>query len=212
MFKFKQFCIRQVNSKQFEYLTIIARVLLSFIFISYGIGKLTGGQFGISDEKLLTPISKLDLFDVGWFLFDHQPFKAFVGISQLVCSIFLLWNRTVVIGAFMFIPIVLNILIIDLTIMPNDMAIAFVRRLFVYIVLNLVILIHYRSQILNALAQLTNGTNMKFQYNWLAYLLVPFFAILLEFMDAVIYLIVNYTTHLQESIADVGEILQQIVK
>ncbi|MFC7525545.1 hypothetical protein ACFQRK_16395 [Parapedobacter sp. GCM10030251] len=76
-------------------------------------------------QELATPIQELSLFKIAWYLFDHQPFKIFIGISQIVASLLLLFNRTMVIGALMLVPIVANILIIDLTIMPYAFKLAF---------------------------------------------------------------------------------------
>jgi uncharacterized membrane protein YphA (DoxX/SURF4 family) len=41
------------------------RILLACVFISYGIGKLLGGQFGgLTQEELYTPIGELSLFKI----------------------------------------------------------------------------------------------------------------------------------------------------
>ena len=69
-------------------------------------------------NKMTDAIQDLSLSKIAWHLFHHQPFKIFIGISQIVAALLLLYNRTMVIGALMLIPIVANILIIDLTIMP----------------------------------------------------------------------------------------------
>ena len=130
----------QINkAKFFDYFIIIARFLLAIIFIMYGYSKLTEGQFGLSNEMLEKPIKELNLMQIRWYIFDKQPFKFFIGISQIICGILLLINRTVLIGAIIFLPIALNILIIDLTIMPTQMANAFAFRLGFYIILDLLI-------------------------------------------------------------------------
>jgi len=47
------------NSKHFSYFILAARVLLAWTFIRYGYSKLMGGQFGLSEEELITPIGEL---------------------------------------------------------------------------------------------------------------------------------------------------------
>lgn len=73
-------CLR---SKIFDYLIIVIRFLLAVIFISYGYGKLTEGQFGLTIQELQKPVKELNLLQIGWYLFDQQPFKFFIGISQM---------------------------------------------------------------------------------------------------------------------------------
>lgn len=81
------------------------RILLFIIFMNYGIGKLSGGQFGnLTTQELNTPIKDLSLFKIGWYLFDHQPFKAFIGISQIIAACLLLFNRTYLIGLLILTP------------------------------------------------------------------------------------------------------------
>lgn len=88
------------KDKRWDYFILTARFLLAWTFLSYGYGKLTAGQFGISEAELATPLQDLSLFRVSWYLFDHEPFKTFIGISQVLCALLLLVNRTVLIGAF----------------------------------------------------------------------------------------------------------------
>ena len=153
------------KSKNFDYLIIVIRFLLAIIFISYGYGKLTEEQFGLTTEELQTPIKELKLLQIGWYLFDQQPFKFFIGVSQIICGIILLINRTVLIGAVLFLPIVINILIIDLTIMPKAMANAFAIRLIFYIFLDSLIFLHYKKQIIEPIILLRKLSTCTLQMN-----------------------------------------------
>lgn len=150
------------------------RILLAFIFLSYGTSKLLGGQFGnLTAQESATPIQDLSLFKIAWYLFDHQPFKIFIGISQIIASLLLLYNRTMIIGALMFIPIVANILIIDLTIMPYGFKLAFFFRLTAYICYIGLLLWHYRRHLGPAWRQITAICAMRFPpQKKIAYLLV----------------------------------------
>ena len=132
-------------------LLLSIRILFFFIFISYGLGKLFGGQFGnLTEQELNTPIKDLSLFKVGWYLFDHQPFKAFIGISQIIAACLLLFNRTFIIGLLILTPIVANILIIDLTIMPSGFQVSFFFRLIFYLFYIAFVIFHYRKSLLPA--------------------------------------------------------------
>lgn len=180
--------------KIFDYFIIVSRFLLAIVFIQYGYSKLTQGQFGLSEEELAKPIKELSLMQVGWFLFDQQPFKAFIGVSQIICGILLLLNRTVLIGALLFLPIAINILIIDLTIMPKESANPFTGRFIFYILLDLLILYHYRIQAINASQIITQNTEPKFEYKIWLYLIVPVLALILEFTPALPALLYGFIT------------------
>ena len=141
--------LTMVTKKELKELAILGiRTLFFVVFMSYGIGKLTGGQFGnLTQEELNTPIKDLSLFKVGWYLFDHQPFKAFIGISQIIAALLLLFNRTYIIGLLIFLPIITNILIIDLTIMPYGFKVAFFFRLTFYLLYIALILFHFKKSL-----------------------------------------------------------------
>ena len=104
-----------MKAKFWDYLILCARVLIAWTLIGYGWSKLTGNQFGLSAEQLSAPVKDLGLFKLSWFLFDHEPFKSFVGTSQIIAGLLLLYNRTLILGALLSIPILANILIIDIT-------------------------------------------------------------------------------------------------
>ncbi|MBT2622206.1 DoxX family membrane protein [Chryseobacterium sp. ISL-6] len=173
------------KAKIFDYFILVIRFLLAYTFIRYGYSKLTDGQFGLNENELLQPIKDLNLMKVGWYLFSFQPFSYFIGVSQILCAIFLLFNRTVLLGALLFLPIAANILIIDLTIMPKQMANAFAFRLSFYILLDLLIFYHYREKVINAFKSLTSGIKFKFKHHFSLYLLLPLFALVLEFSSAI---------------------------
>lgn len=205
--------IRNIDkSKVFDYFIIISRFLLAITFIRYGYSKLTQGQFGLSEEELAKPVKELSLMQIAWFLFDQQPFKAFIGISQIVCGILLLLNRTVLIGALLFLPIAVNILIIDLTIMPGGLAGPFTGRFIFYILLDLLILYHYRTQTINASQIITQNTKPKFKHKIWLYLIVPFVALMLEFPPFLPGLLYGFITKPQEMWSLIKETINSISK
>jgi len=180
--------------KIFDYFIIVSRFLLAIVFIQYGYSKLTQGQFGLSVEELAKPVKELSLMQIGWFLFDQQPFKAFIGVSQIICGILLLLNRTVLIGALLFLPIAINILIINLTIMPKGLANPLTGRFILYILLDLLIFYHYRIQTINACQVITQKTKPKFKHKIWLYLIVPVLALILEFTPALPALLHGFIT------------------
>ena len=170
-----------MNRKQklWTYFLLTARFLLAWIFIRYGWGKLTGGQFGVSEEELLKPLKDTSLFRLSWYLFDHQPFKAFVGIGQLICGILLLFRRTALLGAFIFIPIALTILIIDISFMNAFMARAFTYRFVYYFILLALILYSYKDQLLKMIPLVFQKSKTPEKFPIWAYLILPVLAFIL---------------------------------
>lgn len=189
-----------IRKEQLSDLTILSiRLLLAIIFISYGTGKLLGGQFGnLTETELTTPIKDLSLFKVAWYLFDHQPFKIFIGISQIAASLMLLYNRTMVIGALMLIPIIANILIIDLTIMPYGFKVAFGFRLTAYLCYIGLLLLYYKNDLFPAWRTIASIKPLRYaNHRTASYLLVIILVPTLEFAPALLKMIYFATTHPQ---------------
>ena len=155
---------------------------------------------------MTTPLKDLSLFKLSWYLFDHEPFKTFIGTSQIICGILLLINRTALIGAFLFLPIATTILIIDLSFMPPALVQGFTWRLTFYILLDFLILWHYKDRLKIIWESIWSNMSTKFKYRYWAYLLLPFFAVGLE----VIGMIPQILTQLIINPTDTIESLTQI--
>jgi uncharacterized membrane protein YphA (DoxX/SURF4 family) len=202
------------KDRLWDYLILVSRVLLAWTFLRYGFSKLTGGQFGVTEAEMTTPLKDLSLFKVSWFLFDQEPFKSFIGVSQLICGTLLLVNRTALVGAFMFLPIVTAILVIDLSFMPEGLAFSFAWRLSFYILLDLLIIWHYREQVRSIWEFALKKVTTKFKYPWWAYFILPIAAIGLEIVGALpkilVYLITDPAETL-ESLTRIPELIEQLI-
>lgn len=175
--------MKRISKRQlWEYFILTARFWLAIILIGYSIAKLTGLQFYINPELLGEKVQDANLFQLSWFLADHQPFKFFIAGSQIIAGSFLIFNRTAVIGAFMAIPIWLNILIWDISFMDKLMAITFACRISFYLILTGLILWFYKDKIIAAFQSITQQTVWKFNKSVLLYLSLPFAGFALEFV------------------------------
>ncbi len=174
------------QAQLYDYFILSARVLIAWTLMSYGWSKITVGQFGISAEEMGTPVKELSLFRLSWYLFGHEPFNSFVGISQIVAALLLLYNRTTLLGVLLSIPILANILIIDLTYLKMP---GFYWRLSYYLLLDALILWHYKGRMIAAFNALVSGMSTRFKFPIWAYLILPLIAILLEIAGAVPQLI-----------------------
>lgn len=164
--------------RRWDYFILTARVLLAGIFLGYGVGKLVGLQFGVTPEILAQPLGQVSLAHLAWYCFDHQPFSAYIGVSQILASLGLLWNRTALLGALLLLPIAVTILVIDLTYLRQ--MVAFQYMLPFYIGLIFLILAHYRARMLVVVRALTQGVTTRFTYPWWGYCLLPLTAGLLS--------------------------------
>ena len=177
------------KAQLWDYFILIARIWLGIILIQYGYSKLIDGQFGVTKATMDLPLKEVDLFRLSWYLADHEPFKSFVGISQIIVAILLAYNRTVILGAFMAIPIWLNILMWDMTFM--GLYTPFSIRIPFYLLLTFLILWHYKDKVLFAIRNFISGTTTRFKYPFWAYLLLPVFGFCLEMVGAIPIAIIN---------------------
>ena len=203
---------RITKEKYLDYFILVARFLIGWTFLHYGYSKMTDGQFGITPTDLGTPIKDLSLFRVSWYLFDHQPFKTFIGVSQIICGALLIINRTAIIGAFMFLPIVITILIIDLSFMPPSMAISFAWRLSFYILLDLLILWHYKEKMIVIWNSIGKNVSTKFKYPIWAYLIIPIAAIGFEIVFMFFRLVTNLIAYPAKTIEGILKIPELIIE
>jgi hypothetical protein len=171
------------KAQLWDYFILIARIWLAYRLLSYGYSKLIDGQFGVSEATLNLPLKEVGLFNLSWYLADHEPFKSFIGVSQMIAGALLIYNRTVILGAFISIPIWINILMWDMTFM--GLYTGFTVRIPFYLLLTFLILWHYKDKILPAIQNFINGTTTRFKYPFWAYLLLPIFGLFLELIGGI---------------------------
>jgi hypothetical protein len=173
-----------------DYFILVARIWLAYTLLRYGWSKLIGGQFYVTEATLHQPLKDIDLFRVSWYLAGHEPFNSFVGISQILTAGLLIFNRTAIIGAFMSIPIWINILMWDMTFMA--LYTGFTVRISFYLLLTFLIIWHYKDKVLFALQTLIKGTSTRFKFPIWAYLLIIPFGFLLKVIGGIPIAIIYY--------------------
>ena len=179
------------KDQYWAYFLLAARVLLAWTLFRYGWAKLTEDQFGVDEKTMNLPLKEVGLFRLSWYLADHQPFKAFIGFSQIVRAIVLSINRTTLLGAFISIPIWLNILMWDMTFMEG-FTIAFTFRLSFYLLLTGLLIYQAKSQALPALQTITSRESSLIKFPLWAYLFLPIAAIGVEIIGAIPNAILSY--------------------
>lgn len=171
-----------------DFMILALRWYLAYYMFDYGIGKLSGEQFGVHDPRILDmPVKQVDRFFLAWHLFGlSRPFNVIVGIFQVIGGLLIVINRTAVIGALFLLPIIANIFLIDLAFTTNVFGAALTIRLACMILSNFIILYYYRQKLIIAFNALTTGAGTRFKYKWWVYILLLPIGLLLDFAWGVI--------------------------
>ncbi|MFT5849087.1 MAG: hypothetical protein ACJARX_001548 [Psychroserpens sp.] len=147
-----------IKSKLKEIFELVLRQCVFIILNIYAISKLLGGQFymnGKLPEQIAdTTLGEASGFSLAWTFMGHSYFYIlFVGITQLIGAWFLLWNKTKLIGVFILIPIMVNIIIFDIIFL--DVYPALANAIIIFLIL-ILILFFNKVRIIDAIKRLTN--------------------------------------------------------
>ena len=197
------------KAQLWDYFILTARVLLACTFLNYGYSKLVGGQFGLTPAQAALPAAQLGLFKLSWYLFDQEPFKSFVGVSQMMAGLLLLWNRTALLGALLLLPIAATVLVIDITYIKM---VGFYWRLSYYIGLIFLILWHYRDRMRIVWQALTRGVTTRFTYPWWAYLLLPLAAIGADLLGAMPSVLLQFLRQPSQTWHSLTQLIAEVYK
>lgn len=134
--------------RQKEFMVILTRLFLGYLFLSAGLCKLTHGHFG----QIMGP----PLLEDALAKYGLRLFVQFVAVSQVVCGMLLMSQRFSTIGAVMLLP--MNVSIIAVTISMNWTGTPYVNAVFT--LMNVLLLI-YDWHKLKILLQPTNITTVR---------------------------------------------------
>jgi uncharacterized membrane protein YphA (DoxX/SURF4 family) len=178
------------RAKVIDFLVLALRWYLAFYMIDYGISKLTGNQFGVFNDAIANkPMNQVGKFYVAWYLFGmDRSFDVFTGLAQIAGGLLIVYNRTLLIGALVLLPILTQIFIIDLAYTTDQFGYVLPIRLGGMVISDVLIMIYYRERIIKALQALVNQTSTKFSYKWWVFLLMPIVGLMMDFVIAIITL------------------------
>lgn len=98
-----------------ERIELAISVYVAFYLLVYGSAKLMKGQFVFEGEMLERPVGELSGFELTWVFFGHSVYYAYIiGITQIIGAILLFPRKTRVFGALILIPILVNIVLVDI--------------------------------------------------------------------------------------------------
>lgn len=145
---------------QFE---LAIRIYVFLMISLYGLGKIAGGQFHrrghLTETLAQTPLSEVGSFDLAWTFFGYSnAYILFIGLSQLIGGFMLLFERTKLIGVAALIPILLNIIVVDVCYAISPGALLSATT---YLLLTLLIVWFNREKVIAALQALTRSPDQS---------------------------------------------------
>lgn len=123
-------------------LEFACRLYVFFFMGAYGLAKVIGGQFyipgSIPPEVEMIPISQTSNFDLAWvFMGRSYGYMLYIGLAELLGAMLLLFNKSKLIGTFILIPIIVNVIVFDIFFLDQFGALA---SAFIYFFMLLIIL------------------------------------------------------------------------
>jgi hypothetical protein len=143
--------ITQFNAK--ETVELVCRIYICLFLSIYAVGKLLGGQFytpdAIPDEVYVSQLGSASNFDLAWtFMGRSRGYISFIGISQLIGALLLLFNRTKLIGTAILFPILVNIIVFDIFFLDKYGALA---SACIYLLMLLIIIFINKEEVYRSL-------------------------------------------------------------
>jgi len=91
------------------------RYVSAFLLLLYGSSKLLGKQFSVAPELALKPVGSLTGYQLVWYYYGYSHVYAIlIGLIQLFGAALLLFRKTALLGAALLLPVMTNILMINL--------------------------------------------------------------------------------------------------
>jgi hypothetical protein len=104
-------------SRYFDWL----RYISAFLLFGYGSSKLAHLQFHLNQELSQRPIASLTGYQLTWYYYGYsRAYASILGLTQVIGATLLLFRKTALLGAITMLPVIVNILLIDIFILPPD--------------------------------------------------------------------------------------------
>ena len=91
------------------------RYFSAFLLFTYGSSKLLGRQFTLPPEVAQRPVGSLTGYQLAWFYYSYSHLYAVIlGLVQLAGGALLLFRKTALLGSAFMLPVMTNIVMINL--------------------------------------------------------------------------------------------------
>jgi len=123
------------------------RYSCAFMLYMYGMSKLSHSQFNMSSALAQRSVGSLNGYELTWFYYGYSRIYASVlGLTQVAGATLLLFRKTTLLAAAIMLPVMANILLINMFILVNDYGPYFISVLICISLLT--ILWHQRADLL----------------------------------------------------------------
>lgn len=94
---------------------VVVRYLVALTLMAYGFAKLNGSQFTVLDSELDRPMGEVSGFWLTWYYFGYsRVYGTLLALMQIGGAALLLSRRTTLLGALFLLPVVGNIVLVNL--------------------------------------------------------------------------------------------------
>lgn len=139
------------------FLYLAARYYAAFTLLGYGFAKLMGAQFTVLDSELAKPMGDVSGFWLTWYYFGYSAvYASVVAWVQIVGAALLGFRRTALVGVLLLLPVMVNIVCIDLWVVRFPLESGALRNAFLVLVALLLALSFHASDIYQFLRQKRN--------------------------------------------------------
>lgn len=91
------------------------RYLSAWLLLTYGISKLAGVQFTHGTDLAQRPVGSLSGYQLTWYYYGFShAYASILGLIQIAGGTILLFRKTAMLGAAMMLPVMTNILMVNL--------------------------------------------------------------------------------------------------
>ena len=111
----------QLDREEYPGMLYWLRYFCAFMLYMYGTSKLLHFQFNLQSELAPRPIGSLNGYQLTWYYFGVSRVYAWIlGLTQIAGATLLLFRKTTLMGALAMLPVMANILLINMFILVND--------------------------------------------------------------------------------------------
>lgn len=97
------------------------RFSCAFMLYMYGVSKLVHLQFNLSAELAPRPVGSLNGYQLTWFYYGYsRVYACLLGMIQVIGATLLLFRKTTLLAAMIMLPVMANIVLINMFILVND--------------------------------------------------------------------------------------------
>jgi hypothetical protein len=111
----------EVDPKPYPKILDWLRYICAFLLYMYGVSKLAHFQFNLQSELATRPAGSLSGYELTWFYYGYsRVYGCILGLTQVAGATLLLFRKTALLAAVLMLPVMANILLINMFILVDD--------------------------------------------------------------------------------------------